>query len=108
MSLYLCVFDGEREVDGVEVGPYAAFNAFREAVAAAGASCPVLLGHSDCDGAWDLPECAALLAELDAAAEALRSLPPGAFTDVEGAPLAGRLRELAGTALATGRPILFQ
>jgi hypothetical protein len=30
MGLYLCIFDGNEDVDGVEVGPYADFNALRD------------------------------------------------------------------------------
>lgn len=33
MGLYLCVFEGDDELDGVEVGSYADFGAFRSAVA---------------------------------------------------------------------------
>ena len=137
MSLYLCVFDGDREVDGVEVGPYADFNALRMAVAAtapgagAEAAYPTLLGHSDCDGSWDTGACARLRTELEAAASSLRARPPApfpsewqaeaartaglaprdaseCFVDVDGTPLLGRLRDLALTAIRVGRPILFQ
>jgi len=34
MGLYLCVFDGDNELDGVEVGAYTDFHTFRSAVAA--------------------------------------------------------------------------
>jgi len=137
MSLYLCVFDGDREADAVEVGPYADFNALRMAVAAtapggaAAAAYPTLLDHSDCDGAWSPEACARLRIELEAAAATLRTRPPApfpsewqaeaaraaglvprdgseCFVDVEGSPLLGRLRDLARTAIGLGRPILFQ
>jgi hypothetical protein len=137
MSLYLCVFDGDREADGVEVGPYADFNALRMAVAAtapggaAESTFPTLLGHSDCDGAWSPEDCARLRAELETAETSLRARPPApfpspwqaeaaraaglvprdeseCFVDVDGSPLLGRLRGLARTATRLGRPILFQ
>jgi len=85
MSLYLCVFDGDREADGVEVGPYADFNALRMAVAAtapggaAASTFPTLLGHSDCDGAWSPEDCARLRAELETAETSLRARPPAPF-----------------------------
>ena len=34
MGLYLCIFDEDEEVDGVEVGLYSDFNALRDYVAA--------------------------------------------------------------------------
>ncbi len=30
MGLYLCIFEDEEDVDGVEVGPYSDFNALRD------------------------------------------------------------------------------
>jgi len=32
VGLYLCIFDGDEEVDGVEVGAYADYNALRDYV----------------------------------------------------------------------------
>jgi len=52
MGLYLCVFDGEEELDGVEVGFYADFGTFRNAVVRhlengkAGSRFPTLIHHS--------------------------------------------------------------
>ncbi len=113
MSLYLCVFDGEEELAGLEVGPYARFNALREWVAreleggAPGSRFPTLVKHSDCDGEWSPEECARLRRELDqiAAESAGR---PGAAEDAEGRPLLDGLRALADEALRRRRPILFQ
>ena len=71
MGLYLCVFDDDdNELDGVEVGSYADFNFFRDAVVAtvengnAGTVCPVLNTHSDNDGEWTNEEARHLLTEL--------------------------------------------
>jgi hypothetical protein len=115
MSLYLCVFDGDREIEGVEVGSYADFNAFREFAALFGgaedplAAFPTLLEHSDCDGTWSPEECETLRRELAAVAEASGSAPDASiFTDVDGELLIDRLRHLADIAVARRLPILFQ
>lgn len=137
MSLYLAIFEGESEVAGVEVGPYADFDAFRRAVAAEleggapGSRFPALMLHSDCEGEWSLGDCARLLEELATLAREMERLPArpypsewqakaaGAFgreprsaaecfVDVDGQPLLARLHELARLALDRGRPILFQ
>lgn len=117
MSLYLCVFEGSDEIEGVEVGPYANFNALRDAIASqleggtAGSRFPTLMLHSDCDGEWDLDACARLKTELSAiAAEAgLRHASAfGSFLDVDGQFLLERLQALVETALRRRQPILFQ
>ena len=137
MGLYLCVFDGDEELEGVEVGPYADFNFFRETVAAlvehgvAGSLCPVLNTHSDCDGEWTAQDASRLLAELAQVADILQKHPPTPFNadwkhaaaktfgiaptslldcffDIDGEPLVERLRGLAQVSVASGQPILFQ
>lgn len=137
MGLYLCVFDGDEEVEGVEIGSYADFNAFRDAVTAvvehgqAGSACPVLLNHSDCDGAWFPSEAALLLGELrliegafstsslmeistpwkKQVARSLGIKPANlleCFFDVDGEPLIGRLIGLAEVSKSRNLPILFQ
>jgi hypothetical protein len=136
MSLYLCIFSGEDEVAGVEVGTYAEFNALRQAVAeleggVPGARFPVLMLHADCEGAWSGPECAALESELativrelrgrparpfasaaQAASAARRDLVPRhageCFLDVDGAFLLDGLQQLVARARQTAQPILFQ
>lgn len=138
MGLYLCVFDelGD-ELEGVEVGSYADFNFFRDAVVAtvengaAGTVCPVLNGHSDCDGDWTCEEANRLLAELAQIAEVMRRYPPvefnsewknqvaktfgiapetllDCFFDIDGESLVGRLQQLAQVSIVSGQPILFQ
>ncbi len=137
MSLYLCIYSGDREVDGVEVGPYADFNAFRSAVARElgagkeGGPCPTLLAHSDCDGEWSPEDCDRLRRELAAITavlgkrpavgfpsgwqrEAARSTglePRNAlecFVDVDGELLVERLQHRAEVAVQRQLPILFQ
>ena len=137
MSLYLCVFVGEEEADGVEVGGYGDFHALRHAVArdleggALGSRFPTLMLHSDCAGEWSVADCAKLRFELailaaelksrlplpfppgwPAAVAAARGLSPGhageSFLDVDGEFLLERLRGLVETALGHGCPILFQ
>lgn len=137
MSLYLCIYAADREVDGVEVGPYADFNALRDAIAGeCGASAaadryPTLLAHSDCDGEWSPQACVALRRELAAIAAALKQRPAigfpsewqrevarsaglqprnafECFIDVDGEFLIERLQHLVDTALRYRLPILFQ
>jgi hypothetical protein len=132
MGLYLCVFDEaiEDEHAASEVGSYADFNAFREAVARylVGSDFPVLLLHSDCDGEWTVGELPALIKELDVIAAAFDrlpralyvpssnpsvSVPPDASTlsecyvDVYGEKLVDAFRHLARTGIEFNRPISF-
>jgi hypothetical protein len=137
MGLYLCVFKDDKEIEGVEVGSYADFNFFRDAVVAtveeghAGSVCPVLINHSDCDGEWSASDASALLTELNVIEKVLSEHPPVEFNspwkkevaktlgikpqnllhcffDVDGEPLVGRLRELAEASMQAKSPILFQ
>jgi hypothetical protein len=138
MGLYLCVFAGDNEVAGVEVGSYADFNAFRNTVVklvengVAGSRCPVLIDHPDSDGDWPPAECVLLRDELSAIAETFRMLPPArfpedywqqqvaeqlglqsgslydSFIDVDGEPLIERLIDLCDVAIESKAPILFQ
>lgn len=137
MGLYLAVFDGDEELDGVEVGSYADFGTFRSAVAThvekgvAGSRCPTLMEHSDCDGQWSPEEAALLQAELSMIAESFLERPPeplgdgwkpevarlfelrpnslyDCFFDVDGEPLVDRLMGLAQLSMQQNLPILFQ
>lgn len=137
MGLYLCVFDVDDELDGVEVGSYADFGAFRSAVAThveggiEGSRCPTLMLHSDCDGQWSPEEAALLQTELAIITERFMQLPveplegdwkpviarsvglrPAnlyeCFFDVDGEPLVDRLMGLAQLSVERHLPILFQ
>ena len=137
MGLYLAIFDGDDELEGVEVGSYADFAFFRDAVVSnveggtAGARCPTLILHSDCDGEWSPDEAASLEAELKEIARDFASLPSvslgegwkpevakmfgirpanlaDCFFDVDGEPLLERLIGLAKLSQERNLPILFQ
>lgn len=137
MGLYLAVFDDGNELDGVEMGTYADFSAFRDAVVnnlegrAAGSRFPTLILHSDCDGQWSPDKAAALEKELEEIGARFRELPPillnadwqkqtaktfgiqprnlyDCFFDVDGEPLLERLIGLAKLSQAKNLPILFQ
>ena len=137
MGLYLCVFDEDEEVEGVEVGAYGDFGRFRDAVQAQleggvrGSRFPTLMLHSDCDGSWSSSDAAVLEQELRDISEEFQRLPAisipdgwqvsvarmirlvpatlyDCFFDVDGEPLLGRLRELGRVAAERGLPILFQ
>jgi hypothetical protein len=137
MSLYLCVFDNSQELDGVEVGPYADFNALRDYIVAEleggrpGSRFPTLILHSDCDGEWSVPQCYALHQELAVAMAAMEDRPAVPFASVGQAEIAGslglvprnafesfidvdgdfvlaRLQELTEFALQHKLPVLFQ
>jgi hypothetical protein len=137
MGLYLCVFDGEEEIEGVELGHYADFGDFRDTVmnrleaGRAGSRFPVLMIHSDCDGELSPAEAAALSLELKAIESELSRLPPiqlkegwrrsvakslgiaprnlaECFFDIDGEPLFDRLKGLCAVSATKRLPILFQ
>ena len=137
MGLYLCVFDNDEELEGVEVGSYADFNFFRDAVVAAvengqaGSVCPTLINHVDCDGEWTANESKTLFLELEKIGEIFKVLPSvefnsewkksvaksiglepkslyDCFIDVDGESLVERLKDLASKSVESGQPIIFQ
>ena len=137
MGLYLAVFDDGEELDGVEVGGYVDFSAFRNAVVTkledgiAGSRFPTLILHADCDGQWTPGEAAVLETELETISAQFRELPPAplntewqkqvakarelqiqnlydCFFDVDGEPLLERLINLTKLSQIRNLPILFQ
>jgi hypothetical protein len=137
MGLYLCIFDEDEEIDGVEVGGYADFNRFRDCIArhlekeGAGSRFPTLNLHSDCDGEWSPSEAERLEKELVEIGDEFRRRQPIAiepdwqkhvirhhdlqigtlydcFFDVDGEPLIERLAGLARRSRERRLPILFQ
>jgi hypothetical protein len=137
MGLYLCVFDADEEIEGVEVGSYADFNAIRDYIVKtfedgiAGSKFPTFIFHFDSDGEWKAEECGKLQAELHQIAELLKTRPPLPFgevwqqsvarsiglapinafesiIDVDGEFLLNRLEKLVDVALKRRLPILFQ
>ena len=136
-GLYLAVFDDDDELDGVEIGTYSDFSAFRNAVVknlendVAGSKYPTLILHSDCDGVWTPSEAALLEAELEVISQRFRELSPiplsadwkeevarilaiepkslyDCFFDVDGESLLERLLGLVRLSQAKNLPILFQ
>jgi hypothetical protein len=111
VSLYLCIFSGNVEVAGVDVGAYSDFGEFRDRVAqgaehgAWGSLFPVLMNQPDDEGDWAVEDLVALDAELAALAHR-RDLDQ--FRDSEERPLVGSLLALCDAALRVGEPILFQ
>src|SRR5262245_26938261 len=85
MSLYLCVFEEDEDLEGVEVGPYADFGALRDYIVSEleggtrGKRVPAFLMHSDCDGEWSVADCLVLRDELTAIASELKQKPPVPF-----------------------------
>ena len=137
MGLYLAVFDGDDELDGVEVGRYADFNRLRAVIAGeledgvTGSKFPVFMLHPDSDGLWTPEEAKSLEQEINAISAGLRQLPPttlggdwqqdvacavglkmetlyDCFFDVDGEPLLDRLLKLAAISRERRLPILFQ
>jgi hypothetical protein len=137
VGLYLAIFDEEIELEGVEIGTYADFGVFRDAVVnhlenrAAGSRFPTLILHSDCDGLWTPGEAMKLEKELETISARFKELPPipleaewkkqtaklfsirigtlyDCFFDVDGEPLLERLIGLSRLSQAKGLPILFQ
>ena len=137
MGLYLCIFDGDTEIDGIEVGSYADYGYLLDTVTRVleagipGSKYPTLILHSDSDGLWTVDECRRLHEELCEMSEAFKKLPPvefhsdwqrdvaksigllpqtlyDCFIDVDGEPLLERMINLCKLALEVQRPILFQ
>ena len=137
MGLYLCIFENDQDVDGVEIGPYADFNALRDYVVrefergTAGSRFPTLILHSDCDGEWAVGDCEKLRDELSQIASLMKGFPRvgfvsdwqkavaksiglepqnafESFIDVDGEFLVGRLQLLVDNALKRKLPISFQ
>lgn len=137
MGLYLTVFDGNEELDGVEIGSYADFNMFRGQVVnrleggIAGARFPVLILHPDNDGSWSPEESVLLERELRTIQDEMKGYPPFAladgwqyevsrslglkltnlhecFFDIDGEPLTERLIGLAQLAQREEKAIFFQ
>lgn len=136
MGLYLCIFDGDEEMEGLEVGSYGDFEVFRKCVRERleggdnGARFPTLMTHSDCDGEWSASDAKLLAVELETIEREFNELPPTAlsgwqrsvasslglsprnlsecFFDVDGEPLFERLRGLCASSVERGLPILFQ
>lgn len=137
MGLYLCVFDGEEELSGVEVGSYEDFGTLRDFVTEtleggrAGSKFPTFIVHSDCDGAWSVSDSRKLLGEIREISDELKGLPPvpfnsdwqkevakaigltpasafEAFIDVDGEPVVDGIARLARIAVKRELPILFQ
>ena len=63
MGLYLCIFDGDEDVNGVEIGPYADYNALRDYIVReletgnAVSEFPAFILHADCDAEWSIADC---------------------------------------------------
>ena len=137
MGIYLCVFDGDEELEGVELGSYSDFGFLRSSVSelledgVTGSRFPTLINHHDSDGEWSPVECEALKKELLAISDGFRQLPgvqfhaewqqevggslglkPSSlyesFIDVDGEPLLERLIQLCEVAVNQRSPILFQ
>ena len=137
MGLYLCVFDGDDELEGVEVGSYGDFGTFRDTVrdrleqGVPGSRFPILMRHSDCDGMWSPADAELLRLELATIAQEFAIQPPmplhdgwqksvtrtlglspanllDCFFDVDGEPLLERLQGLCLCSVQRELPILFQ
>lgn len=111
MSLYLCAFDGNEELAGVDVGSYETFGEFRKAcsqlvwMGITRGELPLLLDHDDGDGEWSVADLPTLRHEL----ERLQGKPAAErFTDTEGEPLVDAMLGLVALAEQRGVPVLFQ
>lgn len=137
MGLYLTIFDGELELDGVEVGSYSDLDHLKSYImkyienGKFGSKCPIFMLHEDSDGHWTPKESKKLKKELRKISRAFDKLPPfefesgwqadvienqglairslkDCFFDVDGVPLFDRLIELATLSYHKKLPILFQ
>lgn len=137
MGLYLCIFNDEEEMEGVEVGSYGDYNFLRDYVVdelengKPGSRFPMFILHSDCDGEWSAADCEKLYLEFGEIIQELKKRPIvpfisewqkhvaksagimphnafESFIDVDGEYLIDRLQNLAKAALEHQLPILFQ
>jgi hypothetical protein len=136
MGLYLCVFRGDDELEGVEVGSYDDFERFREAARALDRRMfrrfGTLRANIKPNTAWSRREAARLGRELARLGAELKKLPPrpfppeswqeqiaaerrlaptslyDCFFDVDGEPLVERLLGLCRVSVEAREPILFQ
>lgn len=137
MSLYLCIFDDDDDIDGVQVGHYEDFGEFRDLVTSElegsvpGSKYPTLILHSDCDGCWSPTEAAKLEGELMDIQARFSELAPRqpssqwkklvwknlgltpknlneSLYDVDGDPLIDGIIRLARLSQKLQLPILFQ
>jgi hypothetical protein len=131
MSLYLCIFDGDDEIDGWVLGHYSDFGRFRDVIAESldASRFPVLMEHSDCDGEWTPSDARILKNELKEIGEAFLDLPAvrhsdafehtsehwllastlfDCFHNVDGENLFEALDALCTVAINQDKPILFQ
>lgn len=71
MGLYLVIFDGRKEIDGLKWAHYSDFAEFRNTVLdrlepnGRGTRFPTLMLHSDSRRQWTPDDCTKLAAELD-------------------------------------------
>jgi hypothetical protein len=137
MGLYITVFDGDEEIDGIEVGRYADFEHFRETICVVleggikGSRFPILMLHSNCDGEWSVTELKDLKNELIEIRDELSRNPPVAtfdgwrqqlvsmngtmpktlldsFFDIDGNILVDRILAIVNIGIDRGLPVLFQ
>jgi len=131
MSLYLTIFDGDKEVVGWCFGQYSDFGAFRDAIAAnlKSSDYPILMEHSDCDGEWPVGDLPNLKKELQKIAGHFQGIPPSepqigfehtaqfrteakslyeCYHNVDGENVFEALIALCDKGLETRCPILFQ
>ncbi len=137
MGLYLCVYRGEEELAGVDVGSYADWEAFRNEARALDKRrvfrrFGTLRVNVSPTLAWKPKAAAQLEKELADLGQELRRLPPrppaegtwqaevarerglqprslyDCYYDLEGEPLVDRLIALCRVAVETNEPILFQ
>ncbi|HTD29720.1 MAG TPA: Imm70 family immunity protein [Xanthomonadaceae bacterium] len=131
------MFDGEEEVDGVQVGHYSDFNTLRDYIVGelergqAGTRFPTFVMHADCDGEWSTSDCGKLRIELAEIVSAMKLRPPvsmtsdwqkqvakfaglvpqsafESFIDVNAEFVLERIQCLVDTALERHLPVLFQ
>lgn len=131
MSLYLCIFDEDEEVDGWVFGHYSDFGRFRDVIAESvdASRFPILMQHSDCDGEWTPSDARRLKRELSEIGAAFQELPAvqhedsfehtkeywttasslyDCFHNADGENLFEALKELCTTAIERDQSILFQ
>jgi hypothetical protein len=131
MSLYLTIFDGDKEINGWVFGHYSDFGFFRDKIKQKLSEkyFPILMTHSDCNGEWSASELPKLKMELQLIADRFKALPPESpqkafehtidfcknastlydcFHNIDGENVFEALIALCDEGVRLNKPILFQ
>jgi hypothetical protein len=112
MSLYLCIYEFDTEVHGIDMGSYSDFNTIRYKLFNIYKSIntinplPTLMNHSDCEGEWSPLECKILINELNSIKEIIDKYHQDDLTDIYN--FIDAILYLSHLSIRYNSPIIFQ